>query len=150
MIRHIDFSKSRLFGIDFDVVTMKDAVDWVYHSVAMGRRQTTRYVVTPNISLTNRHQHSADFRKFIHHAELTIVDGAPLVWASRLFGKQLPERVAGSDLVNQVFEAAIPEMPLRVFLFGAEDGVADKAARIIQSRWPSVKVVVVLSPEQGF
>lgn len=150
MVSEFQFSRSRLFGIDFDVVTMNDAVDWVYQSVARGVIQETRYVVTPNVSITMLHQESANFRKVIHHSSLTIADGMPLVKASRWFGKPLPERVAGSDLVYTVFDAAIEEMPLRVFLLGAAPGVADRAADVIHRRWPSVKVVGTLSPEFGF
>lgn len=150
MLEHRTFKKQRLFGINFDVVTMKDAVDWVFHSIAIGRRSATRYVVTPNVSLTMLHQDSAPFRKVIHHADLTIVDGAPLVRASKWLGKDLPERVAGSDLVYNLFDAAIEEMPLRVYLLGAAPGVANRAADVIAKRWPAVKVVGTMSPDFGF
>lgn len=150
MFSESEFRKARLFGIDFDVVTMRDAVDWVFRSVARGKIDESRYVVTPNVSITMLHQESADLRKMIHHSALTIADGMPLVKASRWFGKPLPERVAGSDLVYSVFESAIAEMPLRVFLLGAAPGVADRAADVIHSRWPAVNVVGTLSPDFGF
>ncbi len=150
MIENNEFRKQRLFGIEFDVLTMKDAVDWVFRSIAVGRRSASRYVVTPNVSLTMLHQDSANFRHVIHHADLTIVDGAPLVRASKWLGKDLPERVAGSDLVFNLFEAAIEEMPLRVFLLGAAPGVANRAAEVVEERWPAVNVVGTLSPDFGF
>jgi N-acetylglucosaminyldiphosphoundecaprenol N-acetyl-beta-D-mannosaminyltransferase len=150
MLEHSTFKKQRLFGIDFDVVTMMNAVDWVFHSIAVGRRSATRYVVTPNVSLTMLHQDSAPFRHVIHHADLTIVDGSPLVRASRWLGKELPERVAGSDLVYNLFDAAIEEMPLRVYLLGGAPGVANRAAEVILQRWPAVQVVGTMSPDFGF
>ncbi|MEZ6125677.1 MAG: WecB/TagA/CpsF family glycosyltransferase [Planctomycetaceae bacterium] len=152
MIAYIqqEFPRHRLFGIRFDVLNMRQAVDWVLQSVAVGRRSATRYVVTPNVSLTLLHQRSAEFREFIHNADLTIVDGMPLVKASRWFGKPLPERVAGSDLVVQLFAAAVPEMPLRVFLLGAASGVADRAAERIHQQWEGVRVVGTCSPNFGF
>lgn len=150
MLEHKTFKKQRLFGINFDVVTMQDAVDWVFHSIAIGRRSATRYVVTPNVSLTMLHQDSSAFRKVIHHADLTIADGAPLVRASKWLGKDLPERVAGSDLVYSLFDSAIEEMPLRIYLLGAAPGVANRAADVIAKRWPAVKVVGTMSPDFGF
>lgn len=144
------FRKHRLFGIEFDVLTMRDAVDWVFHQVAAGRRNAAKYVVTPNISLTMRHQDCPEFRKVIHDADLTIVDGAPLVTASRWFRKPLPERVAGSDLVLELFQAAVEESPLRVFFLGAAPGVADRAAEVAHKKWKGVQVVGTLSPEFGF
>lgn len=150
MFEHREFSKQRLFGIEFDVVTMKEAVDWVFRAIAVGRRSATRYVVTPNISLTMLHQDSPPFRHVIHHADLTIVDGAPLVRASKWLGRDLPERVAGSDLVFNLFDAAIEEMPLRVYFLGAAPGVAKRAAEVVRSRWPAVKIVGTMSPDFGF
>ena len=149
MIEH-EFRKQRLFGIDFDVVTMSDAVDWVFHTVNVGWRSRMKYVVTPNVSLTMRHQQSAEFRKVIHHSDLTIVDGSPLVRASKLLGMPLPERVAGSDLVLELFNAAIEESPLRVFFLGAAPGVAERAADAVHSKWKGVKAVGTLSPDIGF
>lgn len=145
-----DFPKQPLFGIHFDVLTMEQAVNWVYHQVLQGHGALMKYVVTPNVSLTVRHQDSAAFREYIHAADLTIVDGAPLVAASRWLKSPLPERVAGSDLVLELFNAAIPEVPLRVFLLGAAPGVAERAASQIHSQWQGVRVVGTLSPDIGF
>ncbi|MEP3479019.1 MAG: WecB/TagA/CpsF family glycosyltransferase [Fuerstiella sp.] len=145
-----DFQKQRLFGIDFDVVTMRDAVDWIFRKVAIGRQSHCRFVVTPNVNLTLRHQNEASFRRLIHHADLTICDGQPLVRLSRWFKKPLPERVAGSDLVFQIFEAAVSEMPVKVFLLGAAPGVAEVARDNIYERWEAVEVVGTCSPDFGF
>lgn len=145
-----DFEKQRLFGVDFDRITMRDAVDWVFREVATGRQSHCRFVVTPNVNLTLRHQSDASFRRIVHHADLTICDGQPLVRFSRLFRKPLPERVAGSDLVFQMFAAAVPEMPLKVFLLGAAAGVAEVARDNIHQRWDGVQVVGTCSPDMGF
>lgn len=145
-----DFDKQRLFGVDFDRITMRDSVDWVFRKVAIGRQSHCRYVVTPNVNLTLRHQNDAAFRRIVHHADLTICDGQPLVRFSRLFRKPLPERVAGSDLVFQTFAAAVPEVPLKVFLLGAAPGVAEVARDNIHNRWDGVQVVGICSPDLGF
>lgn len=70
--------------------------------------------------------------------------------ASRLLGKPLVARVAGSDLVPSVFEAASPHDPLRVFLLGAAPGVADRAAPLVEARYPAVRVVGAYGPPFGF
>lgn len=144
------FSERRLFGISFDNVTMNDAVDWVLRSVAIGKLDATRFVVTPNVSITLQHQRNPELRKYVAAAGLTVVDGMPLVAVSRLLRQPLPERVAGSDLVYATFDAAIEEMPLRVFLLGAAPGVADRAAKVIHERWQHVRVVGTDSPDVGF
>lgn len=142
--------RRRIFGIDFHCVTMQQAVDQLFIWITKGRREHTRFVVTPNVNLTLRYQNDAGFRHIIKHADLVVVDGAPLVWASRLVRKPLPERVAGSDLVYELFNLTEGEVPLRVFLLGAMPGVADRAAVNIEQRWPNVRVVGTHSPPMGF
>jgi N-acetylglucosaminyldiphosphoundecaprenol N-acetyl-beta-D-mannosaminyltransferase len=72
------------------------------------------------------------------------------VWASRLLGQPLPERVTGADLVPSLFDASDASRPLTVFLLGAMPGVADRAAKNIEAHWPHVKVTGTYSPPFGF
>jgi N-acetylglucosaminyldiphosphoundecaprenol N-acetyl-beta-D-mannosaminyltransferase len=80
---------------------------------------------------------------------MVLVDGAPVLWSSRILSRPVPERVAGSDLVPALF-AASEQQPLRVYLLGAAPGVADRAAANIRSRWPAIEVVGLYSPPLGF
>lgn len=82
---------------------------------------------------------------------MVVADGTPLVWASRILRRPLPERVAGSDLAPLVLELAkTSPSPLRVFLLGAAPGVAKRAEKFILSRWRNVEVVGTYSPPLGF
>ena len=109
-----------------------------------------RFVVTPNLDHVLRIQHDDALRAAYGEAALVIADGWPLVTASRWFGCPLPERVAGSDLVPRLFAAARSQRPRSVFLLGAEEGVAEVAARQIAIRWPHVRVAGTFSPPFGF
>jgi N-acetylglucosaminyldiphosphoundecaprenol N-acetyl-beta-D-mannosaminyltransferase len=93
-------------------------------------------------------------RQSYSQADLILADGTPIVWASRLLQKPLPERVPGSELVPALFDSfsCLPakQEKLRVFLLGAGVGVADRAARKMKLRWPNVETVGVYSPPMGF
>jgi N-acetylglucosaminyldiphosphoundecaprenol N-acetyl-beta-D-mannosaminyltransferase len=67
-----------------------------------------------------------------------------------LLGRPLAERVTGSDLVPSVFAAASPRDPIRVYLLGAAPGVAERASRVIEQRYPGVRVVGAYGPPFGF
>ena len=108
---------------------MRDA-DRVVNWCAEPRGESCRYVVTPNVDHAVMFQHRVDLRNAYDDASLVLADGLPLVIASRLFGRPLPQRVAGSDLVPQLFAAG---KPLRVFLLGAAPGVAEAAAGVFES-----------------
>jgi N-acetylglucosaminyldiphosphoundecaprenol N-acetyl-beta-D-mannosaminyltransferase len=74
-----------------------------------------------------------------------------VVLAARLLGQRLPERVAGSDLVPALCEAAQTiKRPLRLFLLGAMPGVGERAKANIERLWPNVQVTGVYSPPLGF
>lgn len=109
-----------------------------------------RYVVTPNADHTVMLQHHEGLRAAYLGADMVLADGFPVILASRILGRGLPERVAGSDLVPALFAAADPERPLRTFLLGAAPGVADRAAERILATWKGVDVVDSYSPPFGF
>jgi N-acetylglucosaminyldiphosphoundecaprenol N-acetyl-beta-D-mannosaminyltransferase len=137
----------QLFGIKLARLSMRQTVDQVLDWCSEPRGASCRYVVTPNVDHAVMFQGRADLRAAYAEASLALADGMPIVWASRLLGRQLPERIAGSDLVPRLFEST---RPLRVFLLGAEAGVADEAARRMARQWPNVKVVGTCSPPLGF
>ncbi len=64
------------------------------------------WVVTPNLDHMRRFAADAEFRRVYDDASLVLADGMPLVWASRLQGTPLPQRVAGSSLVSTLSAAA--------------------------------------------
>lgn len=141
----------RLFGITIDSVDLRQAterlLDWCQASVA----GTCRYVVTPNVDHTVLLRHHQGLRDAYRHAAMVLADGAPLVAAARLLGHPLPGRVAGSDLVPQLFHrASTTGQPLRVFLLGAGPGVAERAATAIHDQFPGVEVVGTHCPPLGF
>src|SRR5262245_18370095 len=141
-----------LFGVQIDRVRMHEAVAQIlgWASQAAGRCQ---FVVTPNVDHVVMLQDHAGLQAAYRDAGLVLVDGAPVLWSSRLLqpaAERVPERVAGSDLVPALFGAARPEKPLRVYLLGAAPGVADRAATNIRSRWPAIEVVGTYSPPLGF
>jgi len=142
----------KLFDIDIDPLRMPGTVNrlmaWIHGSSTDGPKH--RYVVTPNADHMVILQQHAEFRECYRNADLVVADGMPLVVASRLLRKPLPERVTGADLVPALFSAAEENQPLTVFLLGAGPGVAERAKENIHTRWPAVRVVGTYSPPFGF
>jgi N-acetylglucosaminyldiphosphoundecaprenol N-acetyl-beta-D-mannosaminyltransferase len=84
-------------------------------------------VFTPNIDHVVTAEDDAAFRAAYAEASLSLADGQPLVWFSRLLGMPLPARIAGSDLVLPLMELAA-RARWRVYLLGGVPGVAEAAA----------------------
>ncbi len=142
-------ARVELFGVEIDALRMDQAVAQIMAWIADPARRC-RFVVTPNVDHVVMLQHHAGLKAAYGDAGMVLVDGAPVLWSSRLLRCGLPERVAGSDLVPALFEAASADQPLRAFLLGAAPGVADRAAANIVRRWPAVEIVGTYSPPLGF
>jgi N-acetylglucosaminyldiphosphoundecaprenol N-acetyl-beta-D-mannosaminyltransferase len=71
------------------------------------------------------------------------------VWASKLQGTPLPERVPGSDLIWSVSERAASERA-SVFLLGGSPGVAVEAGRRLASQFPELRIAGSHFPDYGF
>lgn len=142
-------TKVKLFGIEIDAIPMQAAVERLSGWIAQ-HDNACRYVVTPNVDHLVQLRENELFLATYRDASLVVADGFPLVLVSRLVGKRIPERVAGSDLVPALLDSADLRHPLSVFLLGAMPGVAQQAAERIEARWPAVRVTGLYSPPLGF
>ena len=97
-------------------------------------------VCTVNPEFIMLAQQDADFMRILKQAALNIPDGIGVLWAARRTGHPLRERVAGSDLVAQIVDRA-QMTGWRIFLLGAAEGVADRAANILRERYPQTSIV---------
>lgn len=78
-------------------------------------------------------------KELLNEAEMPIADGIGVVLASRWRVGKVRERVTGVEtMLHLCRHAAARGYP--VFLLGAKPGVAEKAARILQSRYPGLQV----------
>lgn len=132
-------TRKTLFGVPFDPVTMREAVGW-----ARGRweaRQGAR-IATVNSSILLEARSEVVVWEYVTRADLVVCDGMPLVWASRLAGEPLPERVAGIDLLQHLLRHAEAD-GRSVFFLGARSGVAESAVQAITAALPRLRVLGV-------
>lgn len=131
----------RLGKLNIDVLTFAGALDAVERLV---EARQGGFVFTPNVDHVVMVEDQPEFEAAYQRASLSLADGAPVVWASRLFDPPLPERIAGSDLVGPLLERA-GQKKWRVAFVGAAPGVAEKAAAVARSRW-GADVVMTEAP----
>jgi N-acetylglucosaminyldiphosphoundecaprenol N-acetyl-beta-D-mannosaminyltransferase len=113
------------------------------------RNRNGGWIVTPNLDILRQFTVSSESRALIMDASHRLADGQPIVWASRLVGKPVPERVPGSDLVLSLPEAAA-RAGVSVFLLGGNPGVAALAAERLEAECPGLKPVGSYCPPLGF
>jgi exopolysaccharide biosynthesis WecB/TagA/CpsF family protein len=136
----------RLAGLDFHRLTEAEVVGHVIEASLGGRGG---WVVTPNIDICRLARRDPVLRGLVADASLVVPDGMPLVWAARLRGDPLPERVAGGSLIYSLTEAAAKH-GRSVYFLGGAPGVPQQAGRELSGRCPGLAVAGADAPPFGF
>jgi N-acetylglucosaminyldiphosphoundecaprenol N-acetyl-beta-D-mannosaminyltransferase len=95
--------------------------------------------VVVNVDKLVKARRDPELRRIIGRCDLVNVDGMPVVWASRLLGTPLKERVAGIDLFEALMERAAAR-GWRVFLLGAREEVVAGVKQVYEKRYPGIVV----------
>jgi N-acetylglucosaminyldiphosphoundecaprenol N-acetyl-beta-D-mannosaminyltransferase len=119
-----------------DDVTLAEAIDAIAHLVEARRGGI---VVTPNVDHVVRLEDDALLRAAYASASLSLADGMPILWASRLLGTPLREKVSGSDLIVPLAQRAARER-WRVYLLGGGEGIAARAAERLTREAPGLVI----------
>jgi len=130
----------------FDALTENGVVEIVREAWAAGYGGS---IVPVNIDVARAAAREAALAKLITNASLALADGMPLVWASRIKGHVLPERVTGSSLVFSLSAAAAAEGK-SVFILGGAEGTPEKAAEALVARSHGLCIAGTDSPPFGF
>ena len=129
-------------GVPFDNLTCAEAITIIEQMIASRR---PHYLVTPNVDFLVQAGRDVELRRILFEAHLVVCDGTPLVWASRLLGNPLPERVAGADLVPRLIAQAA-QKGYRLFFLGAAPESIEKAIERLRSQYPALQIVGYYSP----
>lgn len=133
---------TRILGVRVHDVTMAEALDWIEAVIRAARTELApapQQLCTCNPEFVMEAQHDSEFLEVLNRAGLVVPDGIGLLWAARRLGQPLHERVAGSDLVERIAERAA-RRGWRLFLLGAAEGVAERAAEVLRARYPGLSL----------
>ncbi len=135
-----------LAGARLHAITEMQCVAHVFQSLKHNRGG---WIATANLDHMRRLRNSAEFRRVYSATTVVVADGMPLVWASKLQGTPLPERVAGSDLIHSLTAGAAAQQR-SVFFLGGDPGCADAAAEQLTKDHPGLRVAGTYCPSMGF
>src|SRR5579862_6806821 len=113
----------RLAGVRIHRVSEESLIQNILEQIKLARGG---WVTTPNLDHLRRLSLNPDFKTLCARATFTVADGMPLIWASRIQGTPLPERVAGSNLFLSL-SAAAARKGLSIYLLGGAPGTTEEA-----------------------
>jgi N-acetylglucosaminyldiphosphoundecaprenol N-acetyl-beta-D-mannosaminyltransferase len=139
-------NRIRVGGLWFDPLTQDEVVDAVRNAWRGGHGGS---IIPVNVDVARAASRNAALAELVTRGSLVVADGMPLVWAARVMGDMLPERVAGSSLIFPLSEAAAADRK-SIYLLGGAEGIPAKAAEALLSRFPDLRIAGTQSPEFGF
>ena len=142
---------SRVFfgPIPVDRVTMQQATAWLMGQLRRRGMQKPALVMGPNAFLVGLGRQNARFAEAMQAAALCLADGMSVVWASRLLGKPIVERVTGGDFMEAMCALCATEK-MSVYFLGGLPGAAEGAAAALAARYPGLVIAGTDCPPQGF
>ncbi len=134
-----------ILGVPFDNISTAEAVSAIEEMIAS---KCPHYLVTANVDFLVQAQTDVELRRILYDAHLVVCDGTPLLWASRLLGNPLVERVAGADLVPLLIEVA-QRRKYRVFFLGASPESSQAAVNNLKRCYSNLIIAGHYSPPFG-
>ena len=125
-----------LMGCRIDNLSMEETLVRIEEFIRSGKPH--QHVVV-NVDKLVKASRDPELRRIVNECALVNADGMPVVWASRLLGKPLKERVAGIDLFEALMRRA-GEKGWRVFLLGAREEVVAAVAETYRQRYPQLAI----------
>lgn len=136
----------KMFNIDFNNYDFNDLSLFIDNRINDNK---SSYIVTCNVDHIMKLQMDSEFYQVYQDADLVIADGMPIIWASKILGKPLKEKVSGSDIIP-LLSKHFAQKQYKIFFLGAASGIAQKAAENLIKQYPEMKIVGTYSPSYGF
>lgn len=133
----IDKNPVKILNVPVDPLTMTESVDYLEHKLTAKEKA---FVVTANAEIIMMCQNNPEYYDIVaNKADLVLPDGAGAVWAGRFLGYDVPERVAGFDLFNELLKLSAKKKYKIYFLGGAKD-IPEAAKAKAESLYPGVQI----------
>lgn len=128
----------KILGVPVHPLTMNESVAVLEEKL---QKKEQAFVVTANAEIIMMCQQDKEYNNIVsEQADLVLPDGAGAVWAGRYLGNEVPERVAGFDLYNQLLKLSA-DKGYKAYFFGGAPGVAEAAKDKAEELYPGVQIV---------
>ncbi len=126
----------KILGVPMDIIDSEQAMEIFEKEFP---KPGLTMIVTPNPEIVLAANEDESLIELISGADIIIPDGVGLLYASRIIGHPLKERVTGIDFFMDIL-AYLEKNGKSVFFFGSKPGVARDAAINLQKQYPDLKV----------
>ncbi|MEW6514367.1 MAG: WecB/TagA/CpsF family glycosyltransferase [Pseudomonadota bacterium] len=129
-------NRIEMMGCYIDNLSMEETLQTIEGFIHSGKPHQH---VAMNVDKLVKANRDPELRRIINECALNNVDGMPVVWASRLLGNGLKERVTGVDLFEALMKRSA-EKSWRIFLLGAREEVVLGVKQLYETKYPGLVV----------
>ena len=120
-----------------DALTMEETISEVEKIIARGI--PTQHVVI-NANKVNLMNEDPELKRIVNECPLINADGISILWAAKVLGVPIKDRVTGIDLFLNLVELA-SEKGYKIYLFGAKEEVVRKVKKVFEEEYPTLQIV---------
>jgi N-acetylglucosaminyldiphosphoundecaprenol N-acetyl-beta-D-mannosaminyltransferase len=133
---------ARLLGISVEALDMERTLSRIAGELEARRKG---YICMANVHGIMEAHGDAELAAIYAGSSITVPDGTPTVWVGRLQGHKAMQRVAGPDLMLEVFRRK-EFSGCTHFLYGGEEHVAEQLRERFTRRFPWARIVGTYTP----
>ena len=135
----------KILGVRFDLAGIHQAAGIVCDWLKDGKK---RYITTPNPEFVAAAQKDEEFRQILTNADLSITDGRGIQLAARFLGMPVPQRITGSDFMQELCEE-FAKLKVPIFLLGGKNGSAEKCAEKLKNNILGLQIAGFFEGDAG-
>jgi N-acetylglucosaminyldiphosphoundecaprenol N-acetyl-beta-D-mannosaminyltransferase len=124
--------RAHVLGCEIDRLTMQETIDRIEKIIEL--REPSQQMAVSATNVVALHE-DPKLREIARNCALVSADGQGVVWASKLLGDPLPQRVNATDLMELLFAVA-EEKGYRVYILGATQRVLEQAVARLREQYP--------------
>ena len=131
-----NYNTEKILSVNISSLTKHEILKIIAQRINQKKRTI---LFTPNTQMLLFAQKSKTITKLLNSSDINVPDSIGVVLASKLSNGKIKARVSGIDLAEDIL-ALSQKMKYRVFLLGAERGVAKKAKEKLEKRYPRINI----------
>lgn len=126
-----------ILGVNFNNLNLNETTQLLLMFLENNEKKV---VFTPNPEFIMEAKKSPEFLKKLNSSDINIPDGIGVVIGSKILGTPLKERVAGYDLVQNLF-SYLNRSDKTVYFLGSTEEVINEAKNKMEQKYTNLKVV---------
>lgn len=128
--------KVDILDVEISRVDIDEAVENARKILKSGSKAS---IFTPNPEILQLSGRNPELKSALQSAYMLLPDGIGVVFAAKILGRPLKGRVTGIDFLHRLCLLCVEERR-SLFLLGAKEGVAERAASSLKELYPGIDI----------